>query len=407
MTDAGERRTHMVKNILAVLAGGFLVAAPAGGFAAAAELAQPSPTAPVAKKLNPDLVNLPPNTWVHIKPDRNPEGRAYAGVCWGNGLISYFGGHHRSYACNDVELYDVAANKWIQATEPEDWRDYPKWTHLTPEQAKFMPNFDNQPGNPYILSPKGRPLTYHTYQDHVWFPEEQAFYHMMKTYGLWAFDPVKREWALVTKELPPFPSRGLSGLYYDPGLKTIFAIVTAESGGAYAFDREKKTWALKCKLPSNVWTEVQAAYDSTRKVHVVHTQGKWHDLDMATATLKPIKALEEAMKAAGITPIPSLAENSMAYDPESKQTLVIVSKNSHRVGNPITLWAYDAGKDDWSEVKMAGPSPTGFTAWGLLVYDTDHKCCLLVNVQGDGGSKRQGGPVNGLYAFKYKPEGRK
>jgi len=38
-------------------------------------LATPPATQPVAKKLNPELLNLPENTWVHLRPARNPAGR--------------------------------------------------------------------------------------------------------------------------------------------------------------------------------------------------------------------------------------------------------------------------------------------------------------------------------------------
>jgi hypothetical protein len=87
-----------------------------GGAASAreAEVAAGPATQAAARKLNPDLLDLPPNTWVKIKPNRNPEGRSYSGICWGNGLIYYFGGYHFSYTCNDVELYDAGKDEWSE-----------------------------------------------------------------------------------------------------------------------------------------------------------------------------------------------------------------------------------------------------------------------------------------------------
>jgi hypothetical protein len=150
----------MYPAIRASLAAAVALAAGAAlmGRCGAAEPAQ----APAGRKLNPDLVNLPPNTWVKITPDRNPAGRSFSGVCWGNGMLFYFGGYHNSYPCNDVELYDVAANRWVQATEPEDWRDCAKWPHLTAEQVRRVKEAARGTNSPGILSPKGRPLTWPT-----------------------------------------------------------------------------------------------------------------------------------------------------------------------------------------------------------------------------------------------------
>jgi hypothetical protein len=188
-----------------------------GVFLSGAAAPAATPTLAAAKRLNPDLLQFSPNTWVPIKPDRNPEGRSYSGICWGQGWIYYFGGYHGSYTCNDVELYDVATNRWTQATEPEDWRDCDTWAYLTPEQKKLVKDNARGTNYPGILSPKGRPLTCHTYQQHVWFPEEQAFYNLLVRIGLWAFDPARREWREVTRELPLIKDLGGCGLYYDPG----------------------------------------------------------------------------------------------------------------------------------------------------------------------------------------------
>ena len=42
----------------------------------------------------------------------NPQGRQFAGGAIGNGKILYWGGGHLGYPANDVELYDIAANRW-------------------------------------------------------------------------------------------------------------------------------------------------------------------------------------------------------------------------------------------------------------------------------------------------------
>ncbi len=364
-------------------------------------------TQPAERKLNAELVNLPANTWVKIRPDRNPQGRSFSGVCWGNGLIYYFGGGHHSYTCNDVELYDVAANTWTQATEPEDWRDYPKWTHLSEQDKQRVRPIGGGSGPaPFVLSPLGRPLVYHTYQQHVWFPEEQAFYNIntWQQAGLWAFDPARRQWREVARQTPRFGDQSTLALTYDPGLKSVVALTTTKGAAAYVFDREQKTWTKRCDLPQGTAGDVYTAYDPARKVHVVATRGLWFTLDLASGTTRPMKHFAEAVAAAGRPrPVP---DASMLFDPQSGRTLAIANSTGKPQGGPIELWAHDADKDEWSLVKLNGAGPSGDIRWGLMVYDADHHCCLLLNVRGVQGSPRWGGPVDGLFAFRCTPQSR-
>ena len=391
-----------IKLVAAGLGGVMLVG---GGGAVAVRLAAAEPA---PKKLNPDLINLPANTWVKLKPDRNPVARAFGGVCCGAGYLFYWGGGHADYPCNDVELYDVANNKWIQATEPEDFRDAPKWPHLTPEQVKLaMVIQGGCPTVAPILSPKGRPLVEHTYQYHAWFPEEGVFYNIgiWQHAGLFAFDPAKKEWREVCRTIPAYGDQSNLALTYDPNLKTVVAFTATKNvdPGVFAFDHEKKSWVRKCGLPNDACGDVFTAYDSARKVHVIHAGRSWFDVDAVAGTLKPLKKLEDAVKAAG--KVPPLPDVSVAYDPEYKATLVITNNTANKEtkgrGAPMELWAYDAEKDDWSEVKMAGTAPMSEVRWNVLAYDPEHKCCLLPNFL-TGGGGFSGGRTDGMWAFRLK-----
>ncbi|MBM4041824.1 MAG: hypothetical protein FJ290_25280 [Planctomycetes bacterium] len=341
-----------------------------------------------AAEAPPHLKDLPANTWVRIKPDRNPIARSYSGICYGAGLIYYFGGGHGSHPGNDVELYDVAANTWTQATEPEDWRQADSWTHLTPEERKHVRNIGGGSGVA-LLSPKGRPLTRHTYQMQRWFPEEKAFFSLMDQ--LWALAPDKREWRKVMDKAPRGSDVHTWNLAYDPDLKSLVAIVVGGPNRAvYLFDREKTAWSKRCDSPVTAWSEVYSAYDAARKRHVVRAGRRWWTLDMATGTTRFIADLADAwMKAKGRDKPPHTESVSIAYDPESTRTLVLIK------GDGTELWAYDADKDDWSEVKLAGEPPKGTTHWGLLVRVPEHNCFLFLNVLG----VQNGARADGLFAL--------
>jgi len=353
-------------------------------------------------KTNAQLLNLPANTWVHLRPARNPVGRSYSGICYGNGLLFYFGGGHGSHPGNDVELYDVAANAWTQATEPESWRDADTWTHLSPEERKQVKGIGGGWGVAH-LSPKGRPLTEHTYQMHAWFPEENAFFNSLAS-GLWAFDPsaslraghARREWRHVCerKDTPRGTDVHTWNLTYDPELKTLVTIVVGGPRRAvYLFDREKAKWTKRCDVPVTAWSEVHSTYDSARRVHLVRAGGRWWSLDLATGATRFIRDLGEAwMKAKGKDKPPRLESLSIEYDPESKMTLVLLK------GDGTELWAYDADADEWGEVGMAGQPPKGTTQWDLLAYDPNHLCFLFLNVLG----VQDGARADGLFVFRYR-----
>ena len=343
---------------------------------------------------SPELARLRANTWVHVRPSRNPAGRSYSGICYGGGLIFYFGGGHHSYPGNDVELYDVAGNTWTQATEPESWRDAHKWTHITDADKEVVKGIGGGWGVP-VLSPKGRPLTEHTYQMHTWFPQEKAFYSSL-TSGLWAFDPAKREWSKQCDRKGTPRGRDIHtwNLAYDPDLKTLVSIVVAgPARGVFVFDRHKRTWSRRCAVPVSSWTEVYSTYDSARKRHVVFGGRRWWTLDLGAGKTRFIRPLEAAVQAARRSgKPPQLRSVSIEYDPQSRRTLVVIK------GRDAELWAYDPDRDGWSAVEMAGRAPAGTVAWDLLVYAPQYRCFLFLNVVGV-----QGALADGLFAFRYAP----
>lgn len=349
------------------------------------------------ERLGLELLNLPANTWVHVKTERSPVGRSYSGVCYGGGYIFYFGGGHGSHPCNDVELYQVDTNTWIQATEPENFQEADKWTHLTEEERQAVKRIIGGGSGANVLSPKGRPLVRHTYQMHCYFPEQEAFFNMLN--GLWAFDPAKPGWKLVSKKTFKRGDVHTQNLTYDPELETIFTIVCAFADrGVHVFDPQTKTWSRKCGIPTTKWSEVYSTYDSARKLHIVRAGGRWWTLNMSTGETKFIKDLDEARKEAGGESGAYTESLSLEYDPESNRTLAIIAGGKR--GSPLELWAYDTDKDSWSRVKMHEKAPAGIPNWDLLVYDPVHRCFLFVNVLNVGGGGR-GGKTDGLFAFRY------
>ena len=116
-------------------------------------------------------------------------------------------------------------------------------------------------------------------------------------------------------------------------------------------------------------------------------------MNMATGETKPVKD----------PPIKAIAALSLEYDPESKMTLAWAEEwdaNDKRIGSPHLL-AYDPDKDEWTEVQAAGQAPRGDTQFDVMVYDTDHRCHLVLNVLGVQGGEHQGGRIDGVFAIRF------
>jgi len=180
----------------------------------------------------------------------------------------------------------------------------------------------------------------------------------------------------------------------------VLRLKTTRGAAAYAFDRETRTWTKKCDFPKEASGDIYTAYDPGRKVHVVDTRGGWFTLDLAAGATRPMKGFAEAIQAAGKPR--QVPDASMTFDPDSGRTLLVANTSGKPAGSPMELWAHNAAKDEWAEVKMQGTPPAGDVRWGLMVHDPDHKCCLFLNVQGCQGSTLWGGPVDGLFAFRVK-----
>jgi hypothetical protein len=67
--------------------------------------------------LNPQIARMADNTWLRLKPAREPRSRMYSGCCIGDGNVWFFGGGHHAYKYNDVELFRIADNRWDRLTD--------------------------------------------------------------------------------------------------------------------------------------------------------------------------------------------------------------------------------------------------------------------------------------------------
>jgi hypothetical protein len=139
-------------------------------------------------------------TRTNLEPSRNPVGRSYSGIHYGDGKLMYLGGGHGSYPGNDVELYDATTNVWTQQYAPEICdRARPECGAIYGGSA--VP----------FLSPTGRPHVLHTYQQIAWDSTRCKFVAVLRPAGTFTYDPTSSKWTAIAGGHVPGNTFSLGG----------------------------------------------------------------------------------------------------------------------------------------------------------------------------------------------------
>jgi hypothetical protein len=316
----------------------------------------------------------------------------YSGCCAGGGYLWYFGGAHRAYKGNDVQLFDSGANEWIQATEPE-WpeKGSPDWKAMT-----------SGGGTTTKLSPKGRPFTEHTYQQVCWQPERKRFFVVLVSSGTWEFDPVAREWIHVINRFEdrsePRGHWAHNHVLYDPALKAPVLVCTTRTTGVYRFDHARRAWVRRGERPAELaWNEFYSTYVPPWKCHLISTMKRgFFRYDVAANRLTPVESPEAL---AGC--------QSLAYDTANRVVIALARKRLGKRTVTVTPWALDIGTRTWTELDPPKPWPQGQATgrWAKLWYDEELEAHLFVNdVKRDRRELFDGG-VTETWAFRFQRRG--
>ncbi len=339
--------------------------------------------------LNPRLTAMPDNSWLDLKPKGMAYARMYSGCCAGGGYVWYFGGAHRAYKGNDVQLYDPRANAWIQATEPE-------WPEVGSPDWKAMISGG---GSTSQLSPTGRPYTEHSYQQVCWQPHRKRFFIVLVSSGTWEFDPVNREWLhLINRFEDRSEPRGHwahNHVHYEPALGAPVLICGAGSTGVFMFDHEKRNWKRLGERPVELaWNEFYSTYVPEWKCHLISTMKRgFFKCDVPGNQLTPLESPEALARC-----------QSLAYDRANRVVIALAQRQIDKRRKTVVPWALDVATLEWTELDPPKPWPEGQTtgSWTKLWYDADHNVHLFVNdVKRDRQELFDGG-VTETWAYRYK-----
>jgi len=397
--NLGKAGFIQILVVVGTLAG--IVASPA-----AADSSSAAPAAAEAPQRE-DGRYLPLNTWVRLEtvptsrfiPKRfvdcsevavrsHPVARRAAALIPGGGTFVYFGGGGQSHPGNDIELFDIAANTWVQQYDPEclpSCCTNGPCTHAC-YVAEGVGTTD--------ITPLGRPYTEHTYQLIAYNPDRQKFSAAL-TSGMWEWDPRTREWDRLTPERPQSADIATKMLVYDPDLQTVlYFATTAANHTVFRFDYATVSWHRHDPIPEEIaWAEIWSAYDSKEHKYLVsHLRGKMWIYDALAGTWTWLRN----------APTEILFTSSLSYDPV--EGVFLIGKHDRTNGNRLQLWSYRIATDTWTRLELAGEAPrTGLI--GLpndLAYDSVWQRFYYINVRGNAGGGQGGAAEGDLQTWAFR-----
>lgn len=326
----------------------------------------------------------------------NPVARYWSGMAHGDGMLFYFGGGHQGHQGNDVEIFDIASNAWIQQYQPEG---LPAICLVDPsaDPACVVPKGGY--GSP-VPTPLGRPSVQHAFQKIAYDPVRKHFIAGLQS-GTWAYDVATRTWTRLTPNLPPSPGAPQMLMIYDPGLQTVlwFPITATDGDFVYRFNYATNSWVIHDAYPFELrFSYVYSAYDPNRGRHLIVQLGQ-----TGGRTMWLYDAVHKQWTE--ITNIPSQLTTMQSVDFDTANRVFVLIQ-PHDNGY-LELWAYDA-LGQWSVLQPAGARPIGTpgvsSLWNVLKYDPVAKVFFFLDVkigQSSGTDRAEEGAVE-TWVYRYR-----
>jgi hypothetical protein len=269
---------------------------------------------------------------------------------------------------NDVWEYDLASNTWVLLWEPDP--DMNKCRHMKPEQKKKLIDSVAMVKDGVLMTRRGAPFDpVHTWWALTYDPEMKAMLWVMGhqnkvgykykkglpwgSLRLWAYYPRDNRWEFIrTKPYPPGANASI--LEYIPELKGAIWY-TRNRKTMQVFDYKTKTWKVLmqkkdfAKAGSLPGSEAIGAYDSDKKIMVVHHGGGTH-------RGKPVskRTYHYDVKTNKWTKVIDSSEGPYGYDMKAPMVYDSVARRCLIV-EPKALWSYRVGDKKWTRLAPKGP----------------------------------------------------
>ncbi len=332
-----------------------------------------------------------------------PVARSYSGLAYGDGMVFNFGGGHATHPGNDVDLYLIDANQWVDQYPPESPANGTPEAHTIVGAGSAVA----------IITPLGRPYTQHTYQQSTYDSKRKRFLTVVPS-GTWAWDPTTKNWILLAG-----PSKGTfspdfalshGNVINLPDEDALLLFVTAPRNnarrGTYRFNGSNNTWSFVGPFPSEQefsYKELYSVYNPDRReVAVVVSESRLFRYRLSDNTWTAVTSFPPAFRQ--VYP-------NFAYDTRHKLMVFLITPmaGKPRVHDRLTqIWVWDQAKDTWSSVPTPPTAPVPIAdndgERGSLVYDPTRNVFIFLKIVelycGIGGYDCGG--TTKTWAYRYK-----
>lgn len=391
--------------------------------------------------VNPSLTNLPVNTWTQLSPRvLDPNGNdvtssgfpmpGYSGMVYDpeiHGIIMYGGGGHGTRRGNDVWIYDIATNTVKQQYAPDPETAYPYYQG-DPNPMSFTTYC--QSTDPLVCNPpaawlprgstkNGRPWTAHSYDQmaydqynhkYFFFGPNFIFGDGVDYYGVpdaWEYDVPTKLWT----HIPTSPDlyHQTSSAEYDPVHRVIVCLGPYSwampgykylgTPKVYVFDVVSQTWTRKADPPAG-FGGCNMVWDSINNRMLLFGQD-WP----AASTLYAYDAGSDQWTLLNPQPDPTYGSPpagapNAAFDGNNG---VLLLWGEGDTGSFIPTWAYDVRANRWRKMNPSTGEPASSAGVGAnLAYDPTNNVFFLNKNSGTWGTPGGlSGELGELWVYRY------
>jgi hypothetical protein len=338
-------------------------------------------------QMNPDLVNLPDNTWRKLNPSANPSisdyppfghPKAESQLTFDekNGLVIWFGGCSAGYS-NNTWVFSVTDNTWTRHNGDENWGGS---SSLPKGQCHYSITYDSDAGMAikHTGISAGGPDRY-----------------------TWGYDAAAKRWTRLYSM--PDGNAHIQALAYDRDNKktVLFGGFYGWNGGTgdqtWVFDYASKTWTRRnpSQHPSSRgW----ASFDFHQKLgkFVLFSGAPWSGTikndtwlyDYATNTWEQISPAN---------PPPARIHGNMVYDPNNEVMILFGGRAGNYQDKGPSLndtWVLDLENNRWINMKPSSP-PSGAKVY-KPAFDPVNNVMIIV--------KSGSGYSTETWVYRYKKQ---
>lgn len=328
---------------------------------------------PARSDLNPDLLNLPANTWVTLHlVDQRLRREAHAGIVYDSrrGTILMFGSNtHGRSENNSVLEFDPTDPGWIRhqpKSEPDtyhiDLRGFP--VAGTPDAPMPIPmhSYDAMVYDPSLdaLVVFSNPKHNSTARKHLPWPLKNV---------TWLYDLATRRWRIFDNRGEPQPGFFAHSATYDSDRDTIIAFKNRE---LWELGPDREIWQLVHQ--GQAWgIHHTMVYDQRQRKAAVFGRYKGtSEVLVYTPNPVPNQPGSFELRQPDGDPLPPDEHLPVAYDPEHGVFLLVVDENDDRAVTAI----YDLASNRYTRLPDTELPAQGMNY--MMVYEPRHQVFLLV-----------------------------